>query len=390
MIPQVKKIMSNANTPDFRIIDTLSGLQDIAKELEGQKILAVDLEADSMYHFQEKVCLLQMATEHTWLVIDPLPIGDLSPLIPVFSNPAVIKIFHGADYDIRSLYRDFKIEINNLFDTEIACRFLGSKESGLNAVLGKWFDIHLDKRYQRKDWSQRPLPEAMLAYGAEDVKYLIRLREILVQELDQKNRLDWVAEECALLSRVRAPETNHEPLYLKFKGAGRLKGRSLAVLEALLQLRKSIAAQKDRPLFKILGNEPLLKMAVARPLTLKRLTNMRILSKRQMDMYGKALLECLNTAVLIPEKDFPVYPRKRSQSVSDAVPDRIKALKKWRDKCSTSLDLDPGLVCNKSLMTAIAVCHPLELDALDTITEMKNWQRKEFGHQIVEVMKKVA
>ena len=181
--------MNNTNTADFRIIDTLSGLKDIVKELDGQKILAVDLEADSMYHFQEKVCLLQMATENTWLVIDPLPIGDLSPLIPVFSNPAVTKIFHGADYDIRSLYRDFKIEINNLFDTEIACRFLGSKESGLNTVLGKWFDIHLDKRYQRKDWSQRPLPEAMLTYGAEDVKYLIRLREIMVQKLDQKDQL---------------------------------------------------------------------------------------------------------------------------------------------------------------------------------------------------------
>ncbi|MBW2592817.1 MAG: ribonuclease D [Deltaproteobacteria bacterium] len=379
----------NNTTPNFRIIDTSSGLKNIVTELDGWKTLAVDLEADSMYHFKEKVCLLQMATEHTWLVIDPLAVGDLSPLKPIFSNPSVTKIFHGADYDIRSLYRDFKIEINNLFDTEIACRFLGLRESGLNAVLGKWFNIHLDKKFQRKDWSQRPLPKAMLTYGAEDVKHLIPLREIMVRELDQKNRLAWVDEECTLLSRVRPPENNNQPLYLKFKGAGRLKGRSLAVLENLLQLRKSIAAKKDRPLFKILGNESLVKMAVARPLTLKGLANMRALSKRQMDMYGKELLDTIEAGLRIPEKDFPLYPRKKSQPLSDAVPVRIMALKKWRDDCAISLELDPGLICNKSLMTAIAVNHPLDIKALDTIAEMKNWQRKEFGHRIIEVMKKV-
>ncbi|OQY08170.1 MAG: hypothetical protein B6I22_01505 [Desulfobacteraceae bacterium 4572_123] len=380
--------MSNA-TSNFRIIDTPSGLKDIVNELDGQKTLAVDLEADSMYHFKEKVCLLQMAAEHIWLVIDPLAVRDLSPLIPIFSNPSITKIFHGADYDIRSLYRDFKIEINNLFDTEIACRFLGSRESGLNAVLGKWFNIHLDKKYQRKDWSKRPLSKAMLTYGAEDVKHLISLHEVLIQELDRKNRLAWVDEECALLSRVRPPENNNQPLYLKFKGAGRLKGRSLAVLENLLQLRKIIAEKKDRPLFKILGNETLLKMAMTRPLTIKQLTSMRVLSKRQIDMYGRQLLDTIETGLRIPEKNLPVYPRKKPQHVSDLVPARIEVLKKWRNDCAASLELDPGLVCNKSLMTAIAVEHPLIIKDLDTIAEMKNWQRKEFGHEITEVMKKV-
>ena len=73
------------------------------------------------------------------------------------------KVFHGADYDVRSLYRDFKININNLFDTELACRFLGFKASGLDAVLTKRYNVHLNKKYQRKDWSKRPLPEEMVA-----------------------------------------------------------------------------------------------------------------------------------------------------------------------------------------------------------------------------------
>ena len=76
---------------------------------------------------------------------------------PILADPSVRKIFHGADYDIRSLHRDFGIEVCNLFDTMIACQFLGEKEVGLAAVLKKRFGVELDKRYQKADWSKRPL-----------------------------------------------------------------------------------------------------------------------------------------------------------------------------------------------------------------------------------------
>ena len=82
-------------------------------------LFAFDLEADSMYHFQEKVCLIQIATETETLVIDPLKIEDLSPLKPVMANRRIRKVLHGADYDIRSLYNDFYIEVKNLLDTEV-------------------------------------------------------------------------------------------------------------------------------------------------------------------------------------------------------------------------------------------------------------------------------
>jgi len=108
----------------YQVIDTISGLENASRTFEKEKAIAVDLEADSMYHFKDKVCLVQMATEKLTIVVDPLQVKDLSILKPLFANPDIKKIFHGADYDVRSLYRDFKIEINNLFDTELACRFM--------------------------------------------------------------------------------------------------------------------------------------------------------------------------------------------------------------------------------------------------------------------------
>jgi len=141
---------------NYQFIEIGSELEKIARSFEKEKIIAVDLESDSMYHFKEKVCLIQMATKRNSILIDPLQIRNLSSIKPLFSNQNIKKIFHGADYDIRSLYRDFKIKVNNLFDTELACRFLGIKETGLEAVLKNFFRISLNKKYQKKDWSIRP------------------------------------------------------------------------------------------------------------------------------------------------------------------------------------------------------------------------------------------
>jgi ribonuclease D len=163
----------------YCFVDTASGLKDVARVLEKEKTVAVDLEADSMFHFKEKVCLIQIASKGVNAVIDPLEIGDISCLKPFFSNRKIKKIFHGADYDVRSLHRDFNITINNLFDTEIAVKFLGAKATGLDAVLKQKFNITLDKKYQKKDWSQRPLPENMVKSAASEAIHLLPLVKIL-------------------------------------------------------------------------------------------------------------------------------------------------------------------------------------------------------------------
>jgi ribonuclease D len=112
--------MPHRSAHNYLTINSRPDLEKFTGQLEKQRIIGVDLEADSMYHFKEKVCLIQIATQHATAVIDPLRIKNLSVLKPVFGRGDIQKVFHGADYDVRSLYRDFKININNLFDTELA------------------------------------------------------------------------------------------------------------------------------------------------------------------------------------------------------------------------------------------------------------------------------
>ncbi|MEA3280347.1 MAG: HRDC domain-containing protein [Thermodesulfobacteriota bacterium] len=376
-------------TLSYKIVDTKSGLEDIARSLEKEKIVAVDLEADSMFHFKEKVCLVQIATKRINVIIDTLQIKDLSPLKPFFANRDIKKIFHGADYDVRSLYRDFHIKINNLFDTQLACMFLGIKGTGLDAVIQQRFNIKLDKRFQKKDWSKRPLPDEMIEYAAGDAIYLLPLTKILEKELAEKERLPWVYEECAILSKVRPPALNSSPLYLKFKGAGRLNRRCLAVLEYLLQSRRKMAKKKDRPLFKIFSNASMMKIAVKQPVNLKELEKIKALSARQIDMYGNALMKTINLALGMPEKDLPVYPRGKASVVKPEVIERTAALKSWRDKKAMALEIDPALLLNKALINTIAVQNPLDTNDLQEMKGMKNWQKNEFGKDITAVLRKI-
>ena len=379
--------MNTTTDTTYKMINTRKELENFVATIEYEKAVGVDLEADSMYHFKEKVCLIQMAATNVNVVIDPLAIKDLSALKPIFKKSEICKIFHGADYDVRSLYRDFRIAIHNLFDTELACRFLGFPETGLEAVLQKKFAVTLDKKFQRKDWSRRPLPPAMIAYAAEDAGYLLPLAQSLKAELDEKNRLGWVHEECEYLSRVRPAAVNNQPLYLNFKGAGKLDSRSLAVLEALLHFRREVARRKDKPLFRIFGNPSLLELAGKKPLNLKQLERTGALSPRQISMYGREMLKVIQGAMKLATEKLPVYPRKKTPRVTLAVAGRIKALRHWRDKQAQKLAIDPALICTKALMSTIAVQRPLKVSELAAIKEMKIWQKKEFGRDIVKVMR---
>ncbi|MBL0699457.1 MAG: ribonuclease D [Desulfosarcina sp.] len=371
---------------DYKVVKTASELEDIAKHFSNEKIIGVDLEADSLHHFKEKVCLIQISSDKQNFVIDPLPLQDISPLKPVFANAAIKKVFHGADYDIRSLHRDFGIEINNLFDTQLACMFLGIRATGLDAVLQTNFNVSLDKRYQKKDWSVRPLPPEMMDYAALDSAYLPALADTVEKKLAKKGRLAWVCEECEYLSKVRFESNNGASLYLKFKGAGRLEPESLAVLEALLQLRKNIAQKKDRPLFKIFSNKSIMNITFEKPCNLSQLKANGRLSKKQVQMYGKTIISTVAAALEIPAANRPGYPNKKVPVQDPAVPQKIKVLKDWRDNVSAKLGIDPGILISNAVIHAIIKEKPETMIDLKKIECLKNWRRKEFGEEILSTL----
>lgn len=369
------------------VITTKERLVALADQLAGEPIIAFDLEADSMHHYQEKVCLIQVSAPSVTALVDPLALPDVSPLAPVMADPSVRKVFHGADYDIRSLYRDFGIVVNNLFDTMIACQLLGEKEVGLAAVLRKRFGVELDKTFQKADWSRRPLKQAMLDYASEDTQYLIELHGQLVDELTERCRLSWVEEEAELLSKVRATDRTGEPLYLRFKGAGKLPPRDLAVLDELLRLRDRRARQSDLPPFKILGNETLGHLAARKPEKAADLTGIPGLSPRLIERYGTAILEAVAAAVALPANRLPRIVNPPRPKRDRATEERLKKLKEWRELTSKELGIEGGLILNNTVLEALAERVQASAGELETIPAMRCWQRREFGPALLALLR---
>ena len=373
----------DGETISYEWVETLPQLEGAARVLGQAEIIGVDLEADSMHHYFEKVCLLQMATDSASYIIDPLTLRNLSALWPVFSNPCIRKVFHGADFDVRSLYRDFQFEVENLFDTQLACKFQGLRETGLEALLRNRFQVELNKKYQRADWSQRPLSPEMLEYAAKDGRYLIPLARMLEKELEEKGRLSWVEEECLILSKVRFTPPSHDPLYLRVKGAFRLDPRSLAILEVLLEFREGLARKSDFPPFKVLRNEQLLELAIQKPLHLEELEAVKALSQKQIERHGTHLLREIHRAMAIPPEDLPVYPRVGRTDLPSAVRKRAKALKTWRELRAKSLGMEPGILLNNALIHDLALKNPHSIEELAEISGLKNWRQRHFGREIL-------
>jgi ribonuclease D len=372
--------------PPYRLIETPQDLENLGVRLNQETSVALDLEGDSLYHYREKICVIQIAAGSECFLVDPLIISDLSPLAPFLNNPEIRKILHGADYDIRSLYRDYQFQIQNLFDTESAARFLGLKETGLGALLGSRFQIHLDKRFQKSDWSKRPLTDPMLSYAAADVTYLIPLAQSLITDLEALGRLSSVLEEGDRLCRVRFNPPYQGPLFLQFKGGRHLDSRSLGLLENLLQFRKAQAEKRDRPLFKILGADVLKTLALEKPLTLDQLKGIKGLSAKLIDRLGEGLIECLKQGLAIPETDLPRFPPSIRSQVSPAVAARVKALKGWREKKARELNLDPGVLISNALIDQIGEKNPTGPEDLDLIPELRQWQQQAFGPEILKVI----
>ncbi len=180
---------------DVVLITQAGDLQSMVRALERERILAVDTESNSLHAYRERVCLIQFSTAQADYLVDPLALEDLSALSPLFGNPEIEKVFHAAEYDLLCLRRDFGMEVTNLFDTMIAGRILGRNEIGLGSMLEAELGVKLDKRYQRANWGQRPLPEHLIDYARLDTHYLILLRDRLHAELNERGLLPLAQED---------------------------------------------------------------------------------------------------------------------------------------------------------------------------------------------------
>lgn len=368
----------------FLLIRTAEELGGFVRSLAGTTALALDTESDSFFHYFEKVCLIQIADGRGQAaLVDPLAFRDLSALAPVMADPAVEKILHGASNDIALLKREFGFEFMSVFDTHVAARFACRPELGLQAMLETEFGVRLSKRFQRCDWSRRPLAPPQLRYAGEDVRHLVALRDRLLPDLRSRGREAWAREEGEALARF-APAPVREPSdFMKAKGAYDLDGRTLAILRELFALRDGWARGADLPLFRIIGDEPLMRLALDRPRDERALGLIRGLSAPLKGRHAPDLLDAIRRGEAVPEARLPSWTRTRRPEPAPGHSKRMNRIKAWRAAAAITTGLEPGVLLPQKLIERIASDRPSTPEALARIPEIRRWRVESFGPAIL-------
>ena len=372
----------------MRLIRTGAELSELARRLRTEPLLAVDTEAASFHRYVDRVYLLQISSREETAVVDPLTTGGLDPIGELLADPEIEIVFHDADYDLRLLNREYGFTARNLFDTRIAAQLLSEPGIGLAALLEKYFDVRLNKRFQRADWSARPLSPEMLDYAASDTRYLPQLRDILRDRLEERARLGWAREEFALLEDIRPTAPDQvEPGWLRLKGAKALRGRELAILRELWAWREGMARRADRATFRILNNEPMLAMAKQPPAEIGDLKAIPGVSPDQAERRGHDLLAAVKRGLELPEDDLPRLTRPPRRAPDLAYEERLERLKAARNRVAQQHDLPPGVVCPNGTLEAIARADPKTIAALGEVTELRRWQLRTFGEELLEALR---
>jgi ribonuclease D len=370
--------------PEFsQPITRPGGLKRLVQTLANQPNIAVDTESNSLFAYREQVCLIQFSISDADYLLDPLELNDLAPLAPIFTDPHIQKIFHAAEYDLICLKRDFGFSFNNLFDTMLAARILGRKRVGLGSILEAEYGIQVDKRQQRANWGQRPLPDYLLDYARQDTHYLLPLKEKLEQELKRKGLLPLAQEDFKRMCQVEASPNNGKTDCWRVNGVHHLSPQQAAVLQQLCFYRDEVARQVNRPLFKVISDHTLFAIANDLPGSLDELKTLPGMTNHQMKRHGTALLQAVQRGLQAE----PVYP-PRNVRPDDRFLARVEALKQWRKQKARQLEVESDIILPRDLLHRLASHNPQEMQAVSACLPDVPWRFQRYGEEILRALKR--
>ncbi|MFI5239300.1 MAG: ribonuclease D [Gemmatimonadales bacterium] len=368
-------------------LDTAERAALFIDSITGVRELAIDTEGASFHRFVDRIYLLQLSTEHHSAIIDPLHAGSLPKLGALMEDREVEVIFHDADYDLRLLRQDYGWHATHIFDTRVAAQLLGIPAFGLAALLDKFFNVKLDKQHQRADWSMRPLTPGMLDYAAQDTRYLLDLRDELRTGLESMGRMSWAQEEFERLESVQFAPDDPDTAFMRTKGARDLKRRELAVLRELVAWRDTRAAALDRATFRVMGNEAMFEIIRVQPTTREALGVIKGVPRGILERHAQELLDAVKRGLGVPEADLPRFPRAARWDRDPDFDGNVAKLKVVRDAAAQRLKLDPGVLCARDRMEAVARRKPRSVDELREIPELRRWQAEVLGADFVAALK---
>ena len=373
-------------------LDTPSSASGLTADLAGARRIGLDCEAAGFHRYSDRLCLVQVTVGPRTYTLDPLAFDVGKVLREPLESPDLTIAMHGADFDLRLLKRDLGIRLRGLQDTQIAASLLGEEGLGLASLLESRLGLTLSKKHQRADWAGRPLSNDMLEYAADDTRHLEALLDILRGELEAAGRLAWAEEEWAALEEVvDAPSEEPEDPVVRVKGARELTPRQVTALRKALEWRDEIAREKDRALFRVVADAPLIEAVSRHPRSTDELADIKGFPKGLAREAGRALVQALDAVVAMPDHALVPYPRNRRRGTGRPPPElegMVERLKDVRNRRAEAIGLPRGTLLANAVIEAIARVEPRTEEELLAVEGMRRWKTDVVGAELLAELRR--
>jgi ribonuclease D len=367
--------------PEYIWVSDKSSFKAMLAILQQASSCIMDTEADSMHHYQEKLSLIQISVgKYHWL-LDPLCKLNIKPL---WKCKALKNItFHACDYDLRLLAKFHGFHPQNIYDTSIAAKLLGEKQTGLAALVEKYFGIKLNKANQKADWTRRPISPEMCHYAMLDTVYLDAIKELQCKKLEKLGRMEWLCESCETLlinSKKNKNEfsENEAKENWRIKGSSSFKPLELQLLRAIWNWRDKIAKKKDVAPYRVL-NPYLMLDIVKGAVKNKGKINEHNLPRMPRNIKGvllQSFIKELNEAAYAPAEEFPGQVPRKAAPRTNINEDLREKLRELRNEKAAQLKIDSGLLAKQSQLNVLADTLNGTWEEKLEIAEFMKWQKE--------------
>ena len=368
--------LMNSNTEaNYSLINNAESLARLTDALLGVRRVGLDTEADSLHHYFEKVCLIQLSFSGTNYIIDPLAGFSLSGFLEVLAQKELV--LQGADYDLRMLKRSYEFRpLAPVFDTMLAAQALGYEKIGLAVLVERSCGVLLSKEGQKADWSRRPLSEKLLRYASDDTKYLEAVADAMTVDLRRLGRENWHRECCErVVASAGLSVKGDTSEAWRIKGSSKLPPQTMAYVQELWKWRDQEARQRDRPPFMILHNEAMIELAEWRvknpglplhdgPVFLKRMNGEKF----------TRIENAIRVAENLSPSEWPVPPeriRERGQSFS---PEKVEKLLAACKVIAAELKIEACFLISRATATAVVRHQARSIAQMMELAGMMRWQ----------------
>ncbi len=365
------------------VIDTASTWKELLRHLADEPVIALDAEMDSYYSYTTKLCLIQIGSSAGDFLVDPFAKLDFEAFQSISTSQEQVKIFHAGENDIPYFRDRCGWTFKNVFDTHLAARVLGLEGHSLAKLLWNYFEVELDKSHQRADWRVRPLPPELQEYARTDTKYLIPLREILDELLQESDRREEARSAFEQICHARLMEKEFDPDgWAKMKGARELKPERRGVLRALYIWRDAKAAELDEAVFRM-GPDPFM-VALARKCP-RNLEDLKKWAKHPVaKRYAAEIFEVIQEGR--KDRSVPLPAKKKGKDSLSPRQQRIyRRLKAWRNDEAENRGVERDRVATNRLLKEVAAAEPRNSEELGKVKGMEPWRAADYGDVILKL-----